>query len=138
MDDRTQDVIKRLYCIKCNQETSQELVKRINASGAEFYGYWCLVCKWWSNGGTWIPKETLRQKGYDLENIRVAVMDSGQRCRHCGTRGSEEHHWAPKALFGQDEAEKWPKDYLCVPCHLLWHKTINENVLIADKTYKQS
>ena len=138
MDDRTPDIIRLLPCQKCGQNTNQELVKRITVSGAEFYGRWCLVCKWWGNPGAWISKESLVHYGFDLENIRVAVMDSGQRCRHCGIRGSEEHHWAPKALFRSDEAEKWPKDYLCVPCHKIWHKTINENILIADKTYKQS
>jgi len=28
-------------------------------------------------------------------------------------------------LFGAEESELWPKDYLCVPCHLKWHETIN-------------
>jgi hypothetical protein len=30
------------------------------------------------------------------------------------------HHWAPKCLFG-DEAELWPKSYLCRDHHNMWH-----------------
>jgi hypothetical protein len=36
----------------------------------------------------------------------------------------ELHHWAPKALFG-DEAEVWPQDFLCRSCHIRWHQTMN-------------
>ena len=133
MDNRTSDIIRLLPCPKCGQITKQELVKRITTSGAEFYGRWCPVCKWWANPGTWISKELLIQHGLDLANIRTAILDSSQRCSKCGLRGAELHHWAPKELFGANEAENWPKDYLCVSCHQTWHKTINKKRLIADK-----
>jgi hypothetical protein len=44
-------------------------------------------------------------------------------CVVCGTRGTEEHHWAPRALFG-DEAYLWPTSWLCPGCHQRWHQTI--------------
>lgn len=63
---------------------------------------------------------------YDLGRVPVIADYSMQAppCRVCGKRGVELHHWAPKALFG-DEAEVWPQDFLCRACHTRWHQTIN-------------
>jgi hypothetical protein len=37
------------------------------------------------------------------------------------------HHWAPKCLFG-DEAELWPKSYLCRDHHNMWHTGITDQM----------
>lgn len=63
----------------------------------------------------------------EIEALPVIMPDASNRCVRCGKRESELHHWAPKEIFGKDEAETWPKDYLCVPCHILWHDTINSH-----------
>lgn len=43
-------------------------------------------------------------------------------CARCGsTDGVELHHWAPRAIFGIGEAERWPTSYLCPECHQTWH-----------------
>lgn len=39
----------------------------------------------------------------------------------CDQPGYERHHWAPKNIFGWEEAEKWPTAYLCRPHHREWH-----------------
>ncbi len=52
------------------------------------------------------------------------MPDASNRCVKCGDRKAELHHWAPKEIFGDVEAERWPKDYLCVPCHIAWHEKI--------------
>ena len=44
-------------------------------------------------------------------------------CVVCGARGTEEHHWAPRAIFG-DEAYMWPTSWLCPACHTRWHQTV--------------
>ena len=43
-------------------------------------------------------------------------------CEHCDdeTSGVELHHWAPRAVFG-DESWEWPTSYLCKRCHGRWH-----------------
>ena len=33
----------------------------------------------------------------------------------------ELHHWAPRLVFGEVEAELWPKALLCTSCHHKWH-----------------
>lgn len=43
-------------------------------------------------------------------------------CVRCAaSTGTELHHWAPVGIFGFDDAESWPKDYLCRECHTQWH-----------------
>lgn len=45
-------------------------------------------------------------------------------CSRCGRRdGTQNHHWAPRAVFGLD-AERWPQSPLCVECHGIWHRTM--------------
>jgi len=46
-------------------------------------------------------------------------------CAVCHSRtGTEEHHFAPRHIFGWEEAERWPKAYLCKACHDKWHQAI--------------
>jgi len=44
-----------------------------------------------------------------------------QSCEVCEASDVELHHWAPREWF-QQEAEKWPKGYLCKGCHRYWHE----------------
>lgn len=46
------------------------------------------------------------------------------RCARCGGRGGESHHWAPVGIFGKEEADKWPMDFLCKDCHDQWHRLV--------------
>jgi hypothetical protein len=75
--------------------------------------------------GKWIPRAYFENKGYDVTQFPVIDDRTSSRppCRVCGARGSELHHWAPRALFG-DEADVWPTDFLCRRCHTRWHTAI--------------
>lgn len=59
----------------------------------------------------------------DVESIRLYRDDrtTVPPCVVCGVRGTENHHWAPRALFGE-EADLWPTAWLCPGCHSRWHK----------------
>lgn len=47
----------------------------------------------------------------------------GRPCEVCGdTSGVERHHYAPRHIFGFDEADRWPTGMLCVGCHRRWHQ----------------
>ena len=60
----------------------------------------------------------------DRDQYHVVVDNRGQNpaCARCGDQDTEEHHWSPKAIFGEVEAEKWPTGYYCVGCHVFWHR----------------
>ena len=80
------------------------------------------------SGGIFISKTELQKwipLGESHESIPIWKIKDAPRCSRCGDRGAELHHWAPKEIFGEDEAELWPKDYLCVTCHRDWHGKIN-------------
>jgi hypothetical protein len=91
-----------------------------------------LECHWWVEsklGGIWIPKETLVANGVDLSLVRVVEVLEAPRCARCGARGAEEHHWAPRAIFGKESADDWPKDFLCKACHDEWHRRVTPQLV---------
>jgi len=48
-------------------------------------------------------------------------------CERCGTaEGTQVHHWAPRAIFGYIESDRWPTANLCPSCHSLWHRLMRE------------
>lgn len=47
----------------------------------------------------------------------------GEPCERCGSiTGTEEHHWAPHAIFY--DSWRWPTSYLCPTCHRTWHSAM--------------
>lgn len=46
-------------------------------------------------------------------------------CAVCGEPATELHHWAPRAIFGKQEAERWPRSWLCAGHHEQWHIGMN-------------
>jgi hypothetical protein len=63
--------------------------------------------------------------GVEIDNlpIRFDNRTTNVACEVCGCVGAELHHWAPKVVFG-DEAEDWPKSYLCPEHHEYWARKI--------------
>ena len=61
---------------------------------------------------------------FQLEAMVVADdrTQTNPPCVRCGTFGTEEHHWAPRSIFGE-EAYMWPTAWLCPNCHHRWHQT---------------
>jgi len=120
-------MIQTRHCPRCARDTRQEISCRVSASAAEHFGWWCLGCGYWTprkGGGCWIGKGELVAAGVDLSLVRVVERMDQPRCARCGARGAEEHHWAPRALFREEEANRWPKDFLCKRCHDEWHRTV--------------
>ncbi len=50
--------------------------------------------------GKWVPHEYLRERGIDIEGLPVVNDEVRRRppWRVCGARGTELHHWAPRAV----------------------------------------
>lgn len=58
------------------------------------------------------------------DNTREDRWNANQECSHCHQPGAELHHWAPRAIF--NDADSWPKSWLCPDCHRLWHQTMRK------------
>jgi hypothetical protein len=107
------------------------LHRRQMTSGGFHYCWMCKRCNRMhkQNGRTWISAFIIGQFFTPGEMAAFPLIPSSMvlHCVKCGKPGAEFHHWAPKAIFGKDEAEQWPTDYLCKDCHEFWHDTINSH-----------
>lgn len=123
------------HCKNCNVSRRFVLHVQIFANGSENFLWVCSVCNRRNPAGDsafYIPKEKV--KGFlskeQIEALPVIMPFIYTRCARCGNRTTELHHWAPKAIFGKDECERWPMDYLCVDCHAQWHRQVTPQLVI--------
>jgi hypothetical protein len=88
------------------------------SNGSIQYKAYCLEC---GGKGANFPYSDV--EGLDESRIPFLREHDVVPCERCGsTEGSEYHHWAPVHLF--EDAEDWPKSYLCRKCHLEWHAKV--------------
>lgn len=121
-------------CNNCKITTSFILHIQFFANGSENFLWVCARCNKRNPTGDnkfYIPKETVeahltQEQIHDLPVIMPTVYS---RCVRCGNRQAELHHWAPKGIFGDDEASQWPQDYLCKDCHDLWHRKVTPQLV---------
>ena len=123
------------FCQACNRETSQYVVKR-----GPHAGWWCRKCNnICTDSPLWLSDAALHAMGLVREilpdapatTLQLPLPNVGGKsnpaCRRCGVADRlETHHWAPRAVFG-DDADKWPTDDLCVPCHQEWHSRMHDH-----------
>lgn len=79
--------------------------------------------------GSQIGTRRLKALGLDRNSLPLAQCNVVTReiCARCGGDDSVEyHHWAPRHLF--DDADEWPGDYLCRPCHQKWHRIVTPSM----------
>lgn len=97
--------------------------KLVNSGGATTYPYFCGTCG--------LKTQLCERKAVvaKLDYVPEEVQPTRPRpnCEVCGAEGAERHHWAPTAIFGE-EAERWPKSYLCPACHARWHRLVTANM----------
>lgn len=126
--EETRIIEKSKYCQRCKNETTAVLVRTISTSGVSMVYWCCKTCKRSISAPTqWIKHDLLQKYKIDPASLPVAEDYSpGQVCAVCRKTGTEYHHFAPKHLFGEDEAEKWPTAYLCKPHHDEWHQRVDK------------
>ena len=125
---------KAIICAYCQADTMAQLEIQIFGNGSLNFVWVCDGCRRFNPEGTgtlYIPKETVQQH---LTPEQIAALPKimpalETRCAHCGNRATELHHWAPKAIFGAEEAGRWPMDYLCKTCHDLWHYKVTPQLV---------
>lgn len=109
-------------CKKCKNK-NWEVRRCINQGGHETFLYVCESCG--ERTTHFIRKKLVKSAGIQAKDIEP--KRARHKCEVCGSAGAEKHHWAPCALFG-NEAEKWPKSYLCTSCHRKWHDVVTPNI----------
>lgn len=92
-----------------------ELVRMIGINGNSYVFERCSHC-FIRLGTSFLPHNGDVDDIPVVEDRRLDVPP----CRRCGERGTELHHWAPRAFF--DDADIWPQDWLCRACHTKWHQ----------------
>lgn len=112
-------------CRRCGHWYLHELFVVVASNGARQVRGRCVRCSTESEN---IGHDALRFLGIDPNTIPVARDYAVEFARHpcvvCGSRYTEFHHWAPRAIFG-DAAENYPGDYLCTDCHVDWHRRMS-------------
>lgn len=107
------------------RHTSTEYVRIRIANGTEQIRRRCRACE--ETFGTSYRHNRFQPGVVEAMPVIEDWTRTRPPCVVCGTHGTEEHHWAPRALFG-DEAHIWPTSWLCPACHTRWHQTIKELV----------
>lgn len=124
---------KKGQCSGCKITVDGVLHRHFRQNGAQDFMWICPRCNRRDpfRTGLFIGKERVQQHltTEEIEQLPVIVPEFYNRCVRCGSRDCELHHWAPRAIFGKDEAEQWPKDYLCKACHDEWHHKVTPELV---------
>jgi hypothetical protein len=108
---------KRAAQTTCPHERDNLELVQVFANGSRHVYRGCLDCGRPLEGGRWLRKPA-------EQDLPVVLDERTSRppCVRCGGFGTDLHHFAPRAIFGTDEAEMWPTAWLCPDCHDYWHR----------------
>ena len=124
---------KKVQCQWCKQTTVATLHVQLFINGAKNFVWRCSCGRLAPvlKSPLFIPKQDVEAHctAEEIAALPVLMPVFYDRCAVCGARDVEDHHWAPRAIFGAD-AEKWPHDKLCSDCHKRWHLMVTPNLVI--------
>jgi hypothetical protein len=103
-------------CPECGSK-EWKIGKLIDSGGSVRYPWFCGLCG--ARSQLYVKKKEV------LDSLVPLIADLRQHsCEVCGNFGAQLHHWAPRSIF--EDAEVWPKGYLCQPCHSRWHSVMDK------------
>src|SRR5690242_11858531 len=105
-------------CPKCGWTSAWMVAKCVNRGGATHYP---IICSCGYRSRLSVAKKTV--EALNLNPSEIDPVEPRPQCAVCKADGAQEHHWAPWFLFGQ-EADQWPRSYLCQVCHDRWHSVV--------------
>lgn len=119
-------------CLKCESEDLKIGITNTQ-SGSTIYPVYCNQCGDVSN--KYIKKHVALE--YAITNGPLEYVETNTakwmkekqqqiKCEVCDINEGELHHWAPQYLF--QDADSWPKSYLCRACHRKWHDLVTPNM----------
>lgn len=117
------------HCEKCGLDEPVELVRTLASNGASLVYWECQQHHGNIRPAAWIAHKKLLDKNIDIEDLPIVEnYENDHECVVCHKKGCELHHFAPRYIFGAEEAEKWPKEYLCRDHHSQWHDLVTPNM----------
>ncbi len=127
-------VSKPSFCKKCDSQSRFTLHIEYFGNGSQNFCWRCDTCETrliQSGSGIWVSKEAVEAKltQEQIKALPTVMPVFYHRCAVCGDRGTENHHWAPRGIFGQ-ECEKWPQDWLCKRHHDEWHVLVTPSLVL--------
>lgn len=113
-------------CPRCGQPA--ELHRRRDARGNWQILWGCIYCAQ-RVGSDFIPRSRVADNDlWGLPTLTPAPPTEREQCPVCKQPSLlEEHHLAPKELFG-DEADLWPQARVCRDCHERWHAVMGLSI----------
>lgn len=100
----------------------------VDAGGQAKYPWVCMACG--KRSQIFAKRGAVLAAGVQPKELQSSTPPPV--CEVCGKEGAELHHWAPSAIFGHHEAEKWPTSFLCQQCHARWHHLVTPTVRYSD------
>lgn len=113
-------------CRVCNRVTRQELSVQVSTNKYKHVGWHCQNCRRWqlSDDGRslWLSHKDI---GIDVDTLPIASVSDPHPCcvTDCRDTGTELHHFAPRAIYG-DDCDKHPTAYYCRKHHREWHERV--------------
>ena len=95
----------------------------VDAGGHPKYPFVCFLCG--RRSQRYAKRKVVERSGVTPVELHPQIPPFV--CEVCGEQGAQEHHWAPTHIFG-DDADIWPKSFLCTRHHELWHKLVTPNM----------
>jgi hypothetical protein len=89
--------------------------------------------------GHYLKRSGVLRKPTDDEIVTLPLCRDNyeaptEPCARCGNvEYLEQHHWAPRHLFG-DDCNNWPMSGLCRKCHAEWHRIVTPNMHLTNRT----
>jgi hypothetical protein len=129
------DITRKIgHCRNCKVNREFLLHVQIFANASENFLWVCPVCNVQNPGADrqfYLPSEFIRRSlsAEQVEALPKILPSLYTRCACCGNRTAKIHHWAPKGIFGDAEANLWPTDYLCKSCHGQWHRLVTPQLV---------
>ncbi len=122
------NLTQKMVCVYCEKRGSARLYKVELKNGTYQVRAWCANC--YRKGSRNLKHELLTQYEIEIESIPTLQKNEGLKCavNGCASYYTENHHFAPRHLFGIAEANLWPQSPLCKTHHKKWHDTVTPDM----------
>jgi hypothetical protein len=90
----------------------------------------CIKCGRWKSPQ--LPWNLLRVPPQGIPLVWDQASSKTCQVADCMEIGAEWHHWAPRCLFGND-ADNWPKSWLCPKHHAEWHRVTRTRAVMRQE-----